>query len=533
MNNQYQQLSDRLDQLVIKAVAHLRGWSLRQNVHIIIEQALILLLIVPVGWLLLNSVAMINGKIIWAPDIVTVILYSLLLPFIYVVIKLLWVYFDSSIDRQKALALYDQQLGLKDRLVTADEFIHNNFSATENTAFVAAAIDDANNYVGQAQKFELTPIKGSLQSINPHKIIYLPLALLLLFFASWLQRVSLPSDNKITIASTNNVNIENLLAVQLPANQPNPLVESKAENNQSNPPNDNLSVSTTAKTPVFDTAGNDKNTQSSSGQSQASSFSASSDSNSSSNGSSAEGKKQKPSLNPSSQDEQYQQASTSASEQKNPTQSKSKNNTAQSAGTAGKGDSNQSKSGANENSGENQSSSAKKDKQSSENKSNNDSDNKSSNNKSSSKSSTSKNQSKQSASSAAQAAASTSSSQKQQKGKGAGKNPGNGQSSGGQPGKGQSTGKQGLKKSRGVASMILGVPMEDKIKGTANQGRSKKTQQKSKPSQQSVTTVTAQDRTTRVNPIGYIEHPELSAPMKAIVRDYFIELRTKTNSQEK
>lgn len=155
-----------------------------------------------------------------------------------------------------------------------------------------------------------------------------------------------------------------------------------------------------------------------------------------------------------------------------------------------------------------------------------DSNSQKSSSKKSSKSKSSKSGKQKSGSKAASATSAAASKQKGGK-KGSGKSPSSGRSqeAGNQAGNGQSSGKQGLKKSRGVASMILGVPLADRIKGISNEGRTKKTQEKSKPKEEKSAQVAAQNRTGRENPVGHLEHPELSPAEKGMVRDYFKNLR--------
>ena len=66
----------------------------------------------------------------------------------------------------------------------------------------------------------------------------------------------------------------------------------------------------------------------------------------------------------------------------------------------------------------------------------------------------------------------------------------------------------GQKKSRGVASLVLGVPIPDRVNGQPNKGRIRITQQRITPEIEESDPVGAQDRTALNGPVGPIHHPE-------------------------
>jgi hypothetical protein len=88
-------------------------------------------------------------------------------------------------------------------------------------------------------------------------------------------------------------------------------------------------------------------------------------------------------------------------------------------------------------------------------------------------------------------------------------------------GKGQGDGRDAIKKSRGVASMILGVPVADEVRGLPNPGLVRTLQKKITPQAQAVAGADAQDRGVRTGALGDLEHPSLQPWMKDLVRDYF------------
>lgn len=88
-------------------------------------------------------------------------------------------------------------------------------------------------------------------------------------------------------------------------------------------------------------------------------------------------------------------------------------------------------------------------------------------------------------------------------------------------------GPSGQKKSRGVASLVLGVPIPDRVNGQPNQGRIRITQQRITPEAETSNRVDAQDRLARQGPVGPIAHPDYSPWLQDIVRRYFLQRRAK------
>jgi hypothetical protein len=81
------------------------------------------------------------------------------------------------------------------------------------------------------------------------------------------------------------------------------------------------------------------------------------------------------------------------------------------------------------------------------------------------------------------------------------------------------------KKSRGVASLVLGVPVPDHVKGQPNAGRVKITQERIQPKSEKADPVDAEDRGERRNPYGPVPQRQLTPDLKQVVRDYFLNLR--------
>lgn len=80
------------------------------------------------------------------------------------------------------------------------------------------------------------------------------------------------------------------------------------------------------------------------------------------------------------------------------------------------------------------------------------------------------------------------------------------------------------KKSRGVASLVLGVPIPDHVKGRPRPGRTKITQERIDPRAEAVGALTAEARTPRSAPIAPIARPALEPWMRELVKKVFLPL---------
>lgn len=77
------------------------------------------------------------------------------------------------------------------------------------------------------------------------------------------------------------------------------------------------------------------------------------------------------------------------------------------------------------------------------------------------------------------------------------------------------------KKSRGVASLVLGVPIPDHVKGRPNPGRTKITQERVEPRPEDAAPAVALAHAPRSGPAGFLPHFSLQPWMRALVRGYF------------
>jgi len=82
-----------------------------------------------------------------------------------------------------------------------------------------------------------------------------------------------------------------------------------------------------------------------------------------------------------------------------------------------------------------------------------------------------------------------------------------------------------MKKSRGVAALVLGVPIPDHVKGRPNPGKTKITQERVEPRVEDAEAVDATARQPRQSPVGHFANPELESWMRDLIRTYFKAIR--------
>jgi len=79
------------------------------------------------------------------------------------------------------------------------------------------------------------------------------------------------------------------------------------------------------------------------------------------------------------------------------------------------------------------------------------------------------------------------------------------------------------KKSRGTASLVLGVPIPDRVKGQPNPGKTKVTQERVEPRRERAAAGQAGARTPRRGPSTVLARPGLRGWLRELVRTYFLE----------
>lgn len=94
---------------------------------------------------------------------------------------------------------------------------------------------------------------------------------------------------------------------------------------------------------------------------------------------------------------------------------------------------------------------------------------------------------------------------------------------GDEPGNGRG-GPGDIKKTRGVPSMILGIPVPDRVPGMPGPGRSKVTQEFTRPKEESHPAVAAVAQPPRTGPIGHVEQPDLPPWRRTLIENYFLSI---------
>ena len=72
-----------------------------------------------------------------------------------------------------------------------------------------------------------------------------------------------------------------------------------------------------------------------------------------------------------------------------------------------------------------------------------------------------------------------------------------------------------------MASLVLGVPIPDRVKGQPNPGKTKITQERIEPREEEPTLTDATSRGARQDPLGRLGRMDMTPWMRQMVRDYF------------
>ena len=132
-------LRAELDSLAQRGSAYLRRYAWKVAMEKGLQRMLTISMAVPIAMLVGVLTSVLSGVSLWPLGVVPTILLAVLVPVLVVLIFSTFAWFQHKVDRRLSLALFDRELGLQDRLQTADEFL----SKTEVSAFEAAAIEDA------------------------------------------------------------------------------------------------------------------------------------------------------------------------------------------------------------------------------------------------------------------------------------------------------------------------------------------------------------------------------------------------------
>lgn len=487
----------RLDQLVAKATRHLKNGSLTRGLQESVEFALVLLLAGPFFLLSLQVVLVLTESRVELPGLWALIALTLLPPVLYVAGRLTVIYVLGVAERPLALALFDQQLDLQDRLLTADEFL----GVARRNGFSEAAIEDAAISAETALAAKLKKVAPPTLHVRSIYWLYAPAALAVLTAALWIGDWRIAADPSSEIAGsppagmtaeidTDHTAVDNgepAIAEQ------EPLDKRPFQKMRGDPPTTGEKLGDTEESQLRRQYGQPAEGRVS-GASNASGQSSSDQALK--NGTDLDGRPESARL----EKPDSSAISLAASSEHQGTQSSGLD-----SGRAALLALNGSSEAESEPKGEipqgGQNSNPSDSEVGEEKEPGNDDGQKSGS------------QDRESGGKKAAESDNSDTTISDAKSKNTG-------------------GKSEIKKSRGVPSMVLGVPLPDTISGTPNIGPTKITQEKSEPAKQSSTPRAAAAQTTRDAPIEHVEHPDLQPWMRQLVQNYFTETHKQSSKKE-
>lgn len=441
-----------------------------------------------------------------APDWKTLVALTLAGPLNYFVVRVLWLYFHFQPERTVALALYDHHLTTQDRLVTADAFLASPDlnTAAQHSGFMRAAVNDAQPTVLRALAAPLPPLSVPDWQVRRASWWGVPAALALLFLGHF---VLIPSDTGASTAGKT----PPVLAATTPAPKPpeDPRVSARRSNRPplspivAEPPGneDKTQTQTRAMKRMARKEQATDGQPGSGGGSQASTSNSGAHSAGLASSQRSAPKEKKPEAK---QTEDPEEKESPESKKKKPKPKKQDTSQLAVDANSGQGKSSSASGSLNpfeapeeaDKTGLGMLADAEDDGEDDE-----DEQEKS-------------NPVNKPMGHTKQPAVDRNLSNQP---------PGDGPPQNGRGGPGD------VKKTRGVPSMILGIPVPDRVPGTPSAGRSKVSQEYTRPKEESHPALEAQARDARVGTVGHIEQPDLVPWRRTLVENYFFSLRQRTD----
>ena len=159
------QLRKHLNGLSSRGSRYLRRYALKETIEAAMSHVHFVALVVPV----LFAGSMIGQRIFdtvwWTLSPILTILLAIVLPVAYVLLAGALGFLLGKVGRTYSLALFDRELGYKDRLQTADEFL----KLDDLSPFQRASVDDAIPFAEKATNTKLKDIKIATPSIHSTK----------------------------------------------------------------------------------------------------------------------------------------------------------------------------------------------------------------------------------------------------------------------------------------------------------------------------------------------------------------------------
>ena len=188
MTNSQGDLRSELDQLATKGARNLRGFALKEALEASSRLLFPSSLVVPCLLLISAVLGPVLPALAWPFSIVWTLVGFLALPFAAVALGTLYRYAQSRVDRRLSLARFDHALGLKDRLVSADEYLARG----ARDDFEQAAIEDAQPVVSSAFEVELESPRIRAPALNAGEWRLGALSVPLFILGVWLLGVIAP-----------------------------------------------------------------------------------------------------------------------------------------------------------------------------------------------------------------------------------------------------------------------------------------------------------------------------------------------------
>ena len=179
-------LKGQLDRLSASGARRLRRWVFRCAVDRYLRWLFPAALCVSGAILAAVLLDRIAGLSLWPFGLALTIVTALALPAVAVAACVLFEFARHRIDRRMSLALYDRQLGLKDRLQAADEYLNKS----NRSDFEQAAVEDARGHAQTALNRTLAPVRIRPPELMPPHRRLGALAAVLLAAALWLGQYS-------------------------------------------------------------------------------------------------------------------------------------------------------------------------------------------------------------------------------------------------------------------------------------------------------------------------------------------------------
>ncbi len=175
-NAPFEELRTQLDSLCQESARYIRATRRRTAIARSLQRSMPWLVLVPALWLvLLAALSFGDGH---GPAAIWVLPATLAVPVAFVLFAVLSSAM-ASVDRRDALATIDQQLGLEDRLVTAEQFLQE----AQPSPFVAAALEDAAR-IAPGARHAIMNLPSEPLTLGPRDVRWIAASVVLMLLSS-------------------------------------------------------------------------------------------------------------------------------------------------------------------------------------------------------------------------------------------------------------------------------------------------------------------------------------------------------------